>query len=558
MGDIVSSGFAAAFSFRMWITLVVLLCRSAWAYTDSCGYTATYWDDATSDFTVDASQVVAYDGSCPSGFSHFYCEEGAGASCGGGSSTDGFDCANRVRPSAPSSLSPERLGLCRPRTDCQNNWACPCNLVHSAACCYCWCCIASAAGATVEPTGVATPAPTTATPPPTAATAYFLVAAADGDCADEGFAFVWTSAECARAAALLGVMASDADGAVAGDANNGDARPGGCTLRTPHGSSEGHVELWGVDYDAPCGHDGYACLCKQSYPGQTLAPTATAAPAPAPTPRWSSAAADACWECGRVVAVDNSFWNTDNAHGVFHRDYVPMYEADLERMGLRAIEYDDGRPVYARAAGAGGAPYYVGRARCVSDPEQPGACHYEHAHFDTTLRVSDEAVAAGCPDAEIDYLYVMDDDGSNLAVALQWGYCEDAQLPSDELCVQVPSDGGGTCAPTPAPVPQVSVSSAGSGGGGGGIHLTWRALLIVIGALLFFVFALGGICYACGRRDKARGRNGAQQAEAHAIELLHVPSREVYAPPVLPTATRVDASEKTRTSALQLGEGFAA
>ena len=115
--------------------------------------------------------------------------------------------------------------------------------------------------------------------------------------------------------------------------------------------------------------------------------------------------------------------------------------------------------------------------------------------------------------------------------------------------------------PSSAPTPGWLIdarSSAGSGGGGGGVHLTWRALLLAIGALLFFVLALGGVCYACGRRDKARVRNGAQQAEAHAIELLQVPSREVYAPPGLPTATRVDASEKTRTSALQLGEGFAA
>ena len=158
---------------------LALLCRSAWAYTDSCGYTATYWDDAASDFTVAASEVVAYDGSgCGAGFSYFYCEEGAGASCGGGDSTDGFDCARRARPISPCPppparpLSPERVPSFDPSeraaADCQNNWACPCNLVHSAACCYCSCCIASAAGATVEPTGVATPAPTTATPPPTA------------------------------------------------------------------------------------------------------------------------------------------------------------------------------------------------------------------------------------------------------------------------------------------------------------------------------------------------------------------------------------------------------
>ena len=148
---------------------LALLCRSAWAYTDSCGYTATYWDDAASDFTVAASEVVAYDGSgCDAGFSYFYCEEGAGASCGGGDSTDGFDCARRARPISPCPppparpLSPERVPSFDPSeraaADCQNNWACPCNLVHSAACCYCSCCIASAAGATVEPTGVATPA----------------------------------------------------------------------------------------------------------------------------------------------------------------------------------------------------------------------------------------------------------------------------------------------------------------------------------------------------------------------------------------------------------------
>ena len=164
---------------------LALLCRSAWAYTDSCGYTATYWDDAASDFTVAASEVVAYDGSgCGAGFSYFYCEEGAGASCGGGDSTDGFDCARRARPISPCPppparpLSPERVPSFDPSeraaADCQNNWACPCNLVHSAACCYCSCCIASAAGATVEPTGVATPAPTTATPAPTSSPSILL------------------------------------------------------------------------------------------------------------------------------------------------------------------------------------------------------------------------------------------------------------------------------------------------------------------------------------------------------------------------------------------------
>ncbi|KAH8072678.1 hypothetical protein JL721_3321 [Aureococcus anophagefferens] len=104
------------------------------------------------------------------------------------------------------------------------------------------------------------------------------------------------------------------------------------------------------------------------------------------------------WECGVVMAVDNTYWNTVNAFGRYARDYIPMYEADLDRMGIRHLPVGSGCP----------------------------------AHYDSTLSVSDEASRAAAP-AEIDHLHVdMDSSEAN------WGYCDGT---SDEICVPcAPSD----------------------------------------------------------------------------------------------------------------------
>ena len=48
--------------------------------------------------------------------------------------------------------------------------------------------------------------------------------------------------------------------------------------------------------------------------------------------------------------------------------------------------------------------------------------------------VADEAVARGCADAEIDYIYTVDMD----SVEANWGYCDGT---SDEICVpRAPSE----------------------------------------------------------------------------------------------------------------------
>ena len=160
-------------------------------------------------------------------------------------------------------------------------------------------------------------------------------------------------------------------------------------------------------------------------------------PPPACAPRVCSAEARGGWECGVVMAVDNTYWNTVNAFGRYARDYIPMYEADLDRMGIRHLPVGSGCPLFKRPFGSDDEPAFLTRLKCVSDPEpdtNDGYCNWEQAHYDSTLSVSDEAVARGCADAEIDYIYTVDMD----SVEANWGYCDGT---SDEICVPcAPSD----------------------------------------------------------------------------------------------------------------------
>ncbi|KAH8044530.1 hypothetical protein JL722_14650 [Aureococcus anophagefferens] len=129
-------------------------------------------------------------------------------------------------------------------------------------------------------------------------------------------------------------------------------------------------------------------------------------PPPACAPRVCSAEARGGWECGVVMAVDNTYWNTVNAFGRYARDYIPMYEADLDRMGIRHLPVGSGCPLFKRPFGSDDEPAFLTRLKCVS-----------------------------CADAEIDYIYTVDMD----SVEANWGYCDGT---SDEICVP--------CAPSEA------------------------------------------------------------------------------------------------------------
>jgi hypothetical protein len=106
-------------------------------------------------------------------------------------------------------------------------------------------------------------------------------------------------------------------------------------------------------------------------------------------------------------------------------------------MGIRHLPVGSGCPLFKRPFGSDDEPAFLTRLKCVSDPEpdtNDGYCNWEQAHYDSTLSVSDEAVARGCADAEIDYVYTVDMD----AVEANWGYCDGT---SDEICVPcAPSD----------------------------------------------------------------------------------------------------------------------
>lgn len=158
------------------------------------------------------------------------------------------------------------------------------------------------------------------------------------------------------------------------------------------------------------------------------------------------------WECGIVPCIDNDLWGSVNSCGRHGGDFHPLYEDDLVRMNLRDQRMMSRCNLYTRMYGNTNPPVKFAEQRCISDPEHPANCVAEGAHTDGSFRVSNISQQAGCRNAQIDYVYVV----NHTFMAPQnrgtvWGYCDSEARPSSEICVPCTRTGSPSTAPTRVP-----------------------------------------------------------------------------------------------------------